>query len=172
MKYAYIQATPRLPAPIQGSRRLVVRARLRRDGRHRVDPVPHGTRDRLDPLRPPPRADRLGDRDRRRRPGTAGAERREAPGRRSGVAGRRGRPARRAVLGAPVARARVLRPPADRAADVARHRRPAVGPLLPRLRPDLHRPVDRHDRARRGRDVRAPARRWRRCRCRRCRSWS
>ena len=78
------------------------------------------------------------------------------------VAGRvvtrcRGRPARPAVLAATGARARVLRPPADRAADVARHRRPAVGPLLPRLRPHLHRPVDPDDRARGDRDVRASA---------------
>ena len=60
----------------------------------------------------------------------------------------------------------VLRPPADRAADVAGDRRPAVGPLLPRLRPDLHRPVDPHDRARRGGDVRPPARSGRYCRWR------
>jgi ATP-binding cassette subfamily B protein len=37
------------------------------------------------------------------------------------------------------ARAGVLRNDADGAADVARHRRPAIRPLLPRLRADLHR---------------------------------
>ena len=48
---------------------------------------------------------------------------------------------RNAALRPPAgARARLLRPPADRPADVARDRRPAVGPLLPRLRACVHRP--------------------------------
>ncbi len=38
----------------------------------------------------------------------------------------------------PAARARLLRPPADRPADVPRDRRSAGRPLLPRLRPRLH----------------------------------
>ena len=53
-----------------------------------------------------------------------------------------------------VARARLLRPPADRPADVARDGRPAGRALLPRLRARLHRAVGADDRARRGRDVR------------------
>ena len=56
------------------------------------------------------------------------------------------------------ARARLLRPPADRPADVARHRRPAVRALLPRLRPRLHHAVGADDRARRGGDVRRATR--------------
>ena len=78
-------------------------------------------------------------------------------GRRPGVARRRVRPAQRPLRPAAAARARLLRPPADRAADVARDRRPAVGALLPRLRARLHRPVGADDRARGGGDVRAPA---------------
>ena len=81
-----------------------------------------------------------------------------ATDRRPRLAGRRVRPAQHALRAVSAPRARLLRPPADRAADVAGHRRPPVGALLPRLRPDLHRPVDPHDRARRGGDVRPPAR--------------
>ena len=51
----------------------------------------------------------------------------------------------------------LLRPPADRPADVARDRRPAVRALLPRLRADLHPPEPAHDPARGGGDVRAAA---------------
>ena len=56
------------------------------------------------------------------------------------------------------ARARLLRRPADRPADVAGDGRPAVDPLLPRLRPDLHHPepADDHPR-RRGDDRDQPA---------------
>ena len=48
---------------------------------------------------------------------------------------------------------RLLRPAPDRAADVARHRRPADDPLLPRLRADLLRPARDHDRVRHGRPL-------------------
>ena len=58
------------------------------------------------------------------------------------------------------ARARLLRPPADRPAHVARDRRPAVRALLPRLRPGLHAPVGADDRPRRGGDVRRATRGW------------
>src|ERR1700733_15211795 len=134
MKYAYLPATTRLPPTLSERGQVVVRARRWRDGRDRPYPLPRRARNRRDRQGPPPRPDDLGDRDRRRRTGAARLERGAAPGRRPGVAGRRGRPARRALRRASVARARVLRPPADRPADVARHRGPAGGPLLPRLR--------------------------------------
>ena len=51
---------------------------------------------------------------------------------------------RERIYAAPaVARARLLRLAADRPADVARDGRPAVDPLLPRLRADLHHPERR-----------------------------
>ena len=120
-------------------------------------PLLTGRGDQLDPQPSPPHADRLCDRDRRRRAAAARPERGAAAGRRAGVAGRRGRPAQPALRAVPAARARLLRPPADGTADVARDRRSPVGALLPRLRPDLHRPVAADDRAGRGGDVRAPA---------------
>ena len=58
------------------------------------------------------------------------------------------------VRAAAAARARLLRPPADRPADVARDRRPAGRALLPRLRPRVHPAVGAHDRARRRGDDR------------------
>ena len=62
---------------------------------------------------------------------------------------------RQTLLRAPAAaRARLLRRPADRAADVAGDRRPAGDPLLPRLRADLHHPEPADDRARQRGDVR------------------
>ncbi len=81
-----------------------------------------------------------------------------APGRRARVTRRRVRPAHAALRAAAIARARVLRPPADRPADVARDRRSAVDPLLPRLRAGLPGAVRAGDRARRRRDVRDPSR--------------
>ena len=57
-----------------------------------------------------------------------------------------------------VARARLLRLPADRPADVAGDRRPAVDPVLPRLRADLHHPERADAGPRRGDHVRPPAR--------------
>ena len=60
------------------------------------------------------------------------------------------------------ARARLLRPPADRPAHVARHRRPAGRALLPRLRPGLHPAVGADDRARRRRRCSSCSRAWRR----------
>ena len=67
---------------------------------------------------------------------------------------RRVRPARRALLALPPPVVRLLRPQPDGAAHVACDDRPAVGALLPRLRPDLLRPARRHDRRRHGRAVR------------------
>ena len=109
--------------------------------------------------------------DRGRRRGPAGDLRRAPARRRPRVAGDRVRPAQPALRPPPVARARVLRPPADRAADVARDRRPAGRALLPRLRARLHHAERADDPARRGRDVSASTRCWRRCRCSRSRSW-
>ena len=158
MKRAYFPATHPLPAPVSAGGRLVVRARCRRDGHDRPDPAADGRGDQLDPGARQAQADHVGDRDRGRRPSAARAEQRPPAGGRAGVAGRRARPAQHALRAAPASRARLLRPPADRAADVARHRRPAVGALLPRLRADLHRAVGADDRARRGGHVRASAR--------------
>ena len=73
-----------------------------------------------------------------------------------GQAGARGgaRPAERDLREARAALVRLLRPAADGPADVARDRRPAGRPLLPRLRPDLLLPARLH----RGRGGRAPLR--------------
>ena len=71
-----------------------------------------------------------------------------------GLARRRVRPAQRALRPPAGARARLLRPPADRPAHVARDGRPAVDPLLPRLRLRLDRPERADDPVRGGRDVR------------------
>ena len=61
----------------------------------------------------------------------------------------------RGALRAPAAPlVRLLRPPPDRPADVAGDRRPAVGPLLPRLRPDLLLPARAHRRLGDGRALR------------------
>ena len=61
---------------------------------------------------------------------------------------------RQHVLRAPAeARARLLRHPADRPADVAGDGRPGGDPLLPRLRADLHHPEPADDRPRLDRDV-------------------
>ena len=65
---------------------------------------------------------------------------------------------RGALLLAPAgARAGLLRLAPDRPAHVARHGRPAVDPVLPRLRADLHHPERAHDRARERGDDRAEA---------------
>ena len=72
-----------------------------------------------------------------------------APDRRTCLARRRIRPARAALPAPAAARAGVFRSPADRSADVARHRRPAGRALLPRLRAGIHPAVDPDDRARR-----------------------
>ena len=155
LKHADVRAPPRLPAPPSPRRDRLVPVRRHRDGVGRRDPV----------------ADRPGDRRDHRRRALAvdpvrGARRARGRCMRLGLSvGRRlvaGRVSlaveydlRATPLHAPaVARARLLRPPADRPADVARDGRPAGGALLPRLRPHLHRPVVLHARARRGRDVR------------------
>ena len=64
--------------------------------------------------------------------------------------GSRVRHARRAVLALPPTVVRLLRPQSDRPAHVARHDRPAVRALLPRLRPHLLRAARRHDPRRHG----------------------
>ena len=89
----------------------------------------------------------------RRRAAAAGAVGLPAARRGPRVAGDRVRPAHAAVRAPAEARARVLRRPADRPADVARDRRPVLGALLPRLRARLHPAIRVDDPARRDRDV-------------------
>ena len=89
-----------------------------------------------------------------RRRAAAGVQRRAPDRGGHGLAGRGVRPAQPDVPAPPVARARLLRRPADGAADVARHGGPPGRPLLPRLRPHLPRPVGDHDRDRGGGDGR------------------
>src|SRR5581483_11951912 len=72
--------------------------------------------------------------------------------------GSRARSAQPPLRPAAAARAGLLRSPADGPADVASHRRPAGGAVLPGLRADLHRPVAADHWARRNRDVPAPPR--------------
>ena len=69
------------------------------------------------------------------------------------LAGGRIRPAPALLRPPAEARARLLRQPADRAADVAGDGRPRGDPLLPRLRPDLHHPDPADDRPRLDGDV-------------------
>ena len=152
----HVRPPARLPAAVQG-----LAGRLD-DPRRPL--AGGGDRDR------PPR--RRGD----RRDRGAAAARRRSPGRRRDRAssaslkaalmvGRRlisGRQAlgiekdmREGAVRAPAAAlVRLLRPPPDRPADVARDRRPAVGALLPRLRPDLLLPARPHDRLGDGRALR------------------
>ena len=92
--------------------------------------------------------------DPRRRDPAPRADRGPAPGRRQGLAGGRIRPAPDLLRPPAAARARLLRRPADRPADVAGDGRPAVDPLLPRLRADLHHPEPADDRPRQRGDVR------------------
>ena len=100
----------------------------------------------------------LGLVDPRRRRAAPGAHRRPPPDRRTRLARRRARPAQPHVRAPAGARARLLRPPADRPAHVARDRRPAGGALLPRLRPRLHPAVGADHPARRRGHVRRAAR--------------
>src|SRR5215213_9895992 len=148
-----VLALARFPPPLQGRRRPVLHPRRHGDGGQRPDPVsrrPHGRRDSRSQHEPVAARDRGG-----RRRGPAARLQRRAPDRgRPRVARSRVRPAQPHVRAPPVARARVLRRAADRAADVPRDRGPPVGPLLPRLRAHLPRPIGDHDRDRRGRDVR------------------
>ena len=107
--------------------------------------------------------------DRRRRAAAARADRLAPDRRRQGLARGRVRPPRAHLHPPAVARARLLRLPADRPADVAGDGRPAVDPVLPRLRADLHLPERPDPGPRRGDHVRPPARtspRWRCCRSR------
>ena len=86
----------------------------------------------------------------------------------SGDAGARGRvrPAQRALRPPRPAVVRLLRPPPDRPADVARDRGPAGRPLLPRLRPDLLLPERAHGRVGDGRAVLRTSGSWRSSRSR------
>ncbi len=119
-----------------------------RHGRRR-EPSPSGLRHRQ-----APRTDADRRRDRAGRARALGTHVLAPDGRRSGLAGRRIRPAQAALRPPAAARARLLRPPADRPADVPRDRRSAGGALLPRLRARVHLAVDPHDRARGHRDDR------------------
>src|SRR5207302_7818531 len=119
LKHEDLLASTGFPAPVQAARELVVRAGLRRDGRDRPDPLPDRPGDQLDPLTFAPGPGLVGDRDRDRRAGPAGAERGTAAGRRPGVARGGARPSQPALRTSPAARAVLLRPPADGAAHVA-----------------------------------------------------
>ena len=91
--------------------------------------------------------------DPRRRAAAGGADARpQVHLRQAGARGRVGH-ARRALRAPAPPLVRVLRPAPDRAADVARDRRPADDPVLPRLRADLLRPARDHDRLRHGRPL-------------------
>ncbi len=127
------------------------------DGDDGADPLADRTRDQRDRERREarPAAARAGDRRRRHPP--PGPDAGAAGGRRQGLAGGRVRPAAALLRPPATARAGLLRRAADRPADVAGHRRPAVDPLLPRLRADLHHPEPADDRPRQRRDVRARA---------------
>ena len=150
-------ASARIPPPVPARRHRVVHPRRLRDGRQRPDSVPGRAHRRRDPG-PQHEPVAAGPRGGRRRRSPARVQR-AAPARgRTRVAGGGIRPAQPDVRAPPVARARVLRPAADRPADVARHRRPPVGPLLPRLRARVPAPVGDHDRGRGDRDGRARAR--------------
>ena len=99
----------------------------------------------------------LAARDRRRRRPAPRADRGPAGDRRQGLGRGRVRPPR-AHLRAPAAlELGFFDSPADRAADVAGDGRPAVDPLLPRLRADLPDPERAHDPARERGDVRDQA---------------
>ena len=137
----------------------VVGVRLAGDGDDGPDPVADRAgreRDRgRQPARPP--APRAGDR--RRRNSAPRPDRGPAGGRRQGLARGRVRPAAELLRPPAAARARLLRLPADRPADVAGDGRPAVDPLLPRLRADLHHPEPADDlprHRRHGRDQPGP----------------
>ena len=93
-----------------------------------------------------------GDHRRRRRQGRADG-RPPAHLRPAGARDREGH-ARRPLRPPAAALVRLLRPPPDRPADVARDRRPADGPLLPRLRAHLLLPAHPHDRLGDGRALR------------------
>ncbi len=147
-----------LPAPLPPPALGVACLRLGGDGDDGADPVADRACRQRDPGRRQARPAAAGAGDRRRRDPAPGADRGAAGRRRQGLAGGRIRPAP-ALLRAPAAaRAGLLRLPADRAADVAGDGRPAVDPLLPRLRADLHHPEPADDHARqRGDDRDQPA---------------
>ena len=113
-----------------------------------------GARDRPDQRRRQLRPAHARPGDPRRRCPAPRAHRDAPADRRARLARRRARPAPARLRPPAVARARLLRPPADRPAHVARDGRPAVRALLPRLRAHLHDAVRADDRARRGGDVR------------------
>ena len=119
---------------------------------HRRDPVADRSGGRQDRRgRPQRAASCLRRRDRaswRSRASAFSVARRLVAGQR--VARRRVRPAQPASTGTcRSSSSAFFDQPADRPADVARDRRPAVGALLPRLRPRVHRPERADDPARR-----------------------
>ena len=134
------------PAPLPPPALGLARLRLAGDGDDGPDPLADRARGQRDRGRRQARPAAAGAGDRRRRDPAPRPDRRPPPGRRQGLARGRIRPAPALLRPPAAARARLLRRPADRAADVAGDRRPAVDPLLPRLRADLHHPEPADDR--------------------------
>ena len=127
--------------PLAGGRNRDRPARRRGDRRHRGRPGHDGAR-----------LARRRDLDRRGHQG--GADARPPDHLRPAGARDREGHARGAVRAPAAALVRLLRPPPDGPADVARDHRPAVGALLPRLRPDLLLPARAHRRLGDGRALR------------------
>ena len=158
MESANVQETARLPSPLPPGERPLDRARVAGDGGDRADPVAGRQRDRRGPGGRPARRAAARPCDRRGGDPAPRIDLLAADRRRQGLARGRVRPALARLRAPAVARARLLRLPADRPADVARDGRPAVDPLLPRLRADLHHPERPDADHRRHGDVRDPAR--------------
>ena len=154
---AHVRPAARLPAPVQGLAGRLVHPRDRLAGDRHPRARPHRRRHQRARRRPGHATSRAHHRrDRRARPRPRRADVRAARYLRATSAGRRVRPARRALLALPATVVRLLRPQPDGAAHVPGDNRSPVGPLLPRLRPDLLRAARRDDRRRDGRPLLLP----------------
>ena len=149
---ANVLAAARVPAALSERRHLVARAGRGGDRGDRCDPCAHRHGRRRDPALGQQRAAHARPAHRRRRHRALGPQRRPATRRGARLARRRAAAAPDALRPPAVAGARVLRPPADRPAHVAGHRRPAVRAVLPRLRPRLDPAVGADDLLHGGRD--------------------